>query len=220
MTRVAGVLLDVDGTLLDSNDAHARAYVEALRACGIQRSFEEVRQLIGMGGDRVLPKLAGVDEESELGQRIGTNKRAIFRERYLPGLLPVRGARQLLEHLRQRGLKLVVASSASGSELHGLLEAARVDDLIEAATASDDADESKPAPDIVEAAVRRSGLPEDQLIMIGDTPYDVEAARGAGVGVIALRSGGWADKALAGALAIYDDPRDLLTHIESSPLAA
>ena len=214
------MLLDVDGTLLDSNEAHARAYVEALRACGIERSYEEVRRLIGMGGDRILPKLAEVDDESELGQRITAKKRAIFRERYLPDLLPVRGARQLLEHLRERDLKLTVASSASKDELHALLEAAGVDDLIEGATGSDDADESKPAPDIVEAAVRRSGLAEDQLLMIGDTPYDVEAARRAGVGVIAVRSEGWADGALAGALAIYDDPEDLLMHIVSSPLAA
>jgi HAD superfamily hydrolase (TIGR01509 family) len=214
------VLLDVDGTLLDSNDAHARSYVEALRACGVERSFEEVRPLIGMGGDHILPKLAGVGEESELGQRIEAEKGAIFRERYLPGLKPMRGARQLLEHLSQRGLKLVVASSASGDVLHALLEAAQVDDLIEAATASDDAEASKPAPDIVEAAVRRAGLPAEQLILIGDTPYDVEAARRAGVGVIALRSGGWGDDALAGALSIYADPADLLAHLESSPLAA
>ena len=161
----------------------------------------------------------GTDDESELGKRITETKRAILRERYLPELRPLRGARQLLEHLRERGLKLVVASSASGDELDQLLEAAEVDDLIHGATSSDDAENSKPAPDIVEAAVRRSGLPKDRLIMIGDTPYDVQAARHAGVGIVALRSGGWSDRDLEGALAIYDDPADLLANLASSPLA-
>jgi len=217
--RIAGVLLDVDGTLLDSNDAHALAYQEALRAHGIEQSFDRIRHLIGMGSDRILPMLAGVDPESDLGRRIQEKKRAVFRERYLPELRPTRGARELLEHLRARGLKPVAASSASGKELHMLLKAANVDDLVEAATSSDDADESKPAPDIVEAAVLRSGLPQEQLIMIGDTPYDVEAARRAGVGIIALRSGGWEDEDLSGALVTYDDPADLLAHFGSSPLA-
>ncbi len=220
MTRIAGVLLDVDGTLLDSNDAHAMAYREALSVHGIERSFDEIRRQIGMGSDRILPKLAGVDADSELGKRISETKPAIFRERYLSGLRPVRGARQLVEHLLERGIKLVVASSASGDELRELLEAAEVADLLKDAVSSDDADESKPAPDIVEAAVDRSGLAKDQLIMVGDTPYDVEAARRAGVGIIAVRSGGWDDRALAGALAVYDDPAAVLDHIQSSPLAA
>jgi HAD superfamily hydrolase (TIGR01509 family) len=217
--RVTGVLLDVDGTLLDSNDAHAMAYVEALRAHGIEQSFERVRRMIGMGSDRILPTLAGVEEDSDLGRQIQEKKRAGFRDRYLPGLKPVRGARDLLEHLRARGLTLVVASSAGAEELHMLLKAANVDDLIEQKTSSDDAEESKPAPDIVEAAVQRSHLPKQKLVMIGDTPYDIEAARKAGVGIIAVRSGGWDDRDLAGALATYDDPADLLAHIDSSPLA-
>ena len=219
MGRITGVLLDVDGTLLDSNDAHAFAYLEALRAHGIEQSFDPVRRMIGMGSDRILPKLAGVDADSDLGQRIQEKKREVFRERHLPELEPVRGARELLEHLRARRLKLVVASSASGEELQMLLKAANVDDLVEEATSSDDAEESKPAPDLVEAAVRRAGLPEEQLIMIGDTPYDIEAARRAGVGILALRSGGWEDRDLGGSLAIYDDPADLLARLESSPLA-
>jgi HAD superfamily hydrolase (TIGR01509 family) len=217
--RVTGVLLDVDGTLLDSNDAHAMAYLDALRAHGIEQNFEPIRRMIGMGSDRILPRLAGVDEDSELGRRIQETKRAVFRERYLPGLKPFRGARELLEHLRARSLKLVVASSAGEEELHMLLKAANVDDLIEQKTSSDDAEESKPAPDIVEAAVQRSGLPKEKLVMIGDTPYDIEAACKAGVGIIAVRSGGWDDRDLGGALAIYDDPADLVAHIESSPLA-
>jgi HAD superfamily hydrolase (TIGR01509 family) len=219
VARVRGALLDVDGTLLDSNDAHAAAYVDALRACGIEREFQELRRRIGMGSDRILPELAGVDEESELGKRITETKSALFRERYLPGLQPVRGARELVERLRAQGLKLVVASSASGDELRSLLEAARVADLLKAAVTSDDAEESKPAPDIVEAAVSRADLSRDELLMLGDTPYDVKAARAAGVGIVAVRSGGWDDEALAGALAIYDDPADLLAHLDTSPFA-
>lgn len=219
MTRIAGVLLDVDGTLVDSNDAHARAYVEALRGSGIECGFEQVRRLIGMGGDKLLPEVAGIEADSDIGRRISEAKRTILRERYLPELGPVRGARPLLLHLRARKLKRVVASSASGEELEQLLRAANVEDLVEGAATADDAEESKPDPDIVHAAIDRAKLPREALVLIGDTPYDVEAARRAGVGVIALRSGGWGDADLEGSLAIYDDPADLLGHFDSSPFA-
>ena len=219
MSRPKVVVLDVDGTLIDSNDAHARAWVETGEALGRPIGFTEVRRLIGMGGDRVLPRLTGVEEESAEGERWSERRGEIFRERHLPGLRPFQGARALLERMRADGYRLVVASSASEEDLGLLLEKAGVADLVEERTSSGDAESSKPAPDIVEAALASAGVEPREALMLGDTPYDVEACLRAGVPIVALRSGGWDDRALRGAAAVYDDPADLLARYDASPLA-
>jgi HAD superfamily hydrolase (TIGR01509 family) len=212
------VLLDIDGTLIDSNDAHARAWVEALAQYGYVVPFEKVRPLIGKGGDKVTPELTGLDPESGESKRISETRAEIFR-RELPSLRATPGARELLEHLASRGLELVVATSAKEAEVQALLEQAGVADLIEAASSADDAERSKPDPDIVQAALRTVGRLASHSIMIGDTPYDVEAATRARVPILAVRCGGWDDASLEGALALYDDPADLLAHLDESPLA-
>jgi len=213
------VLLDIDGTLVDSNDAHARAWVDALAEAGHRVPFERVRRLIGMGGDKLLPEVVGISEDSEEGGRLSTRRSAIFKERYLPTVRPFPGSRALLERFRRDGLTLAVASSAKADELDPLLRIAGADGLVSARTSSDDAEESKPDPDIVHAALARVGQPPDAVLMLGDTPYDVEAATRAGVGIVVLRCGGWDDRALAGALAIYDDPAELMARYEESPFA-
>jgi len=213
------VLLDIDGTLIDSNDAHARAWVDSLRAHGYVVPFEQVRPLIGMGGDKVLPELTGLDPESGEAKRMSVTRSGLFLERELPTLRPTRGARELLEHMLAEGLELVVATSAKTDEVRALLERAGVSDLIQLASSADDAERSKPDPDIVQAALRLSGKQAAHSTMIGDTPYDVEAAARARVPAIALRCGGWwDDRALEKATAIYDDPADLLAHFDDSPL--
>lgn len=213
------LLLDVDGTLVDSNDSHARAWVEALGEAGRVVSFERVRAQIGKGGDKILPELASVDDESPEGKKISERRSAIFEERYLPGLQAFPRVRELLVAARERGWHLVVASSAKEEEVEVLLERANVKDLVEATTSSDDAERSKPDGDIIRAALDRAGCAPGDALMLGDTPYDVEAARKAGVGTIALRCGGWDDRALDGALAVYDDAAALLAQLEASPLA-
>ena len=214
------VLLDVDGTLIDSNDGHARAWVGSLRAHGYVVPFEQVRPLIGMGGDKLLPALTGLDPESAEAERIGETRSELFLEEELRSLKPTRGARSLLEHLLGVGFELVVATSAKDDEVRALLEQAGVSDLIQLASSADDAERSKPDPDIVQAALRLSGSQAAHSAMLGDTPYDVEAAARARVPAIALRCGGWwDDAALARATALYDDPADLLAHFDDSPLA-
>jgi HAD superfamily hydrolase (TIGR01509 family) len=212
------VLFDIDGTLVDSNDAHARAWVEALAEHGRPVTFDRVRPLIGMGGDKLLPILTSIDADSPEGQAIGDRRRDIFRTKYLPTLQPTRGAHRLVEWLRDENLTLAVATSAAAEEVQSLLRVAHADKLFDARSSSDDADRSKPDPDIVHAALERIGCDPIDAVMIGDTPYDLEAALRAGVGLIALRCGGWwPDAKLAGALAIYDDPEDLLQQFDLSP---
>lgn len=217
-SRVRGVILDMDGTLIDSNDAHARAWELALAELGQPVSFSEIRPLIGMGGDNLLPEL-GVVHDSELGEAVSARRSAVFRERFLPHLQPFPRARELVARMAEEGLSVVVASSAKESELKAMLERVGIAELIGAATSKDDADKSKPDPDTVEAALQRLELPSDAVVMLGDSPYDIDAATRAGVGVVALRCGGFDDDALHGALAIYDDPADLLARFERSPLA-
>jgi HAD superfamily hydrolase (TIGR01509 family) len=212
------VLLDIDGTLIDSNDAHANAWVDVGREFGYDINYDHVRWLIGMGGDKVLPAVTGLREETEEGERILSRRGEIFREQYLPQLKPFEGTRELLQQISDEGVKLVVATSASEEDLQGLLKQAGIEDLIDKAANSDDAEESKPAPDIVEAAMKRGKVDVGEAIMIGDTPYDIGAATNAGIPIIAFRSGGWEPEELRGALAIYDGPADLLTRYSSSPL--
>ncbi len=214
-----GVILDVDGTLVLSNDAHAQAWVDAFGEFGYEVQFERVRPLIGMGGDQVIPRLVpGLTDSEGDGKAISKKRKELIINLYGPRLLPTNGARQLILHLQQAGLRLIIASSATSEELQVLLKAAQVDDLLKEATTSSDAEASKPAPDIVEAALSKLKMEPKQVLMVGDTPYDIESANGAGVGVIALRCGGFDDAVLAASKAIYDDPADLLAHYADSPL--
>src|SRR5262245_27434891 len=164
---IRGALLDVDGTLLDSNDAHARSWIEAFEGAGISLRFDQVRRLIGKGGDKLLWELAGTDEDSVAGQVLRAHRLEIFRTRYAPDLAPTRGARMLVEALRARDLSLVVASSASGEELDLLLTEAGVRDLLSSAITASDVERSKPDPDVVQAAVARARMPAQDLVLIG-----------------------------------------------------
>jgi HAD superfamily hydrolase (TIGR01509 family) len=184
---------------------------------GRRVEFPRVRPLIGIGADKLMPELTGLSIDSPEAKAIAARRREIFQHDYLPQLKPTRGAQALLEWLRDDRKKLVVASSAEDEELRLLLEVAGASKLIESATSSDDARQSKPDPDIVGAAIVRTGVPVAEVIMVGDTPYDVEAALRAGIEIIGLRSGGWSDQELTGAVAVYADPADLLEHYDVSP---
>jgi HAD superfamily hydrolase (TIGR01509 family) len=215
----AAVILDVDGTLVDSNDAHARAWVDAFRAHGIAVAYDSVRRSIGMGGDKLMPAVSGIDEDSPRGEAIAADRSRFFKQRYLPNLRPFEGVRPLVERFAADGFTIAVASSAKEEELQPLLEIAGVSDLIARRTSSDDAEASKPEPDIVQAALTQCGCPASRAIMLGDTPYDVEAATRAGVAIVGVESGGWRREDLGGALAVYGSPADLLAGYDASPFA-
>ena len=212
------VLFDVDGTLVDSNDAHAAAWVKAFAAFNIIVDRGQVRRSIGMGGDKLMPAVSGIAEDSEQGSQIGERRSAIFKAEFLPAIKAFPDAGRLVGAVKELGLTAAAASSAQKDELRALLKIAGAESLIDAATSSDDAEESKPEPDIIVAALRRARATAPEALMIGDTPYDVEAASRAGVRTIAFRTGGWGDADLRGAIAIYDGPWDLLARLDESLL--
>jgi HAD superfamily hydrolase (TIGR01509 family) len=204
------VLFDLDGTLIDSNAAHATSWLRALREHGIETDIMRVRPLIGMGGDKLLPAIAGIEEGSPRGRAVAARKKELFNEQ-LPWLRPTPGARALLEFLRDRDVETLIATSADEKEMQALLDCAGVADLLPGRASKDDADESKPDPDIVCAALAMARGGAASTLMVGDTPYDIEAARRAGVASVALRCGGhWTDHDLRGALYIFEDPKELL----------
>jgi HAD superfamily hydrolase (TIGR01509 family) len=217
MLPLHAVLLDVDGTLVDSNDAHASAWVDVLRDAGYGVAFDQVRRLIGKGGDKLLPEVTGLAKDSPEGKKISRRRAEVFRAKYLLNLRPFPRARDLLERMNRDGLRLVAATSAEEQEMNALLQITGGAEYFDRTTSSSDARHSKPDPDIVEAALRKARCRADEAVMLGDTPYDVEAAAAAGVPAVGLRSGGWSDVDLSGAIAIYDDPADLLAGYEASP---
>jgi HAD superfamily hydrolase (TIGR01509 family) len=210
------VILDVDGTLVDSNDAHARSWVDAFAAFGITVAYEDVRRSIGMGGDKLMPAVSNLTEDSDQGRLVAARRAELFKSTWLPRLRPFPRVRELLQRFVEDGFTLAVASSAKQEELKPLLEAAGVADLISTHTSSDDASRSKPDPDIVTAALKESGAQPERAIMLGDTPYDMEAARRAGVHAVAFECGGWSRTELPAAAEIYADAADLLDRYESS----
>jgi HAD superfamily hydrolase (TIGR01509 family) len=216
------VLIDIDGTLIDSNEAHARAWADILRDAGWPDiTWQQVKPLIGMGGDKLLPELTGLDAESPKGKRLSKERTEHFMRAYLPSIQPFPKVRELMEAFRARGLLRIIATSAGEEELDALLGRAGVADLITRETTKDDAGEkSKPDPDVIHAALAKAHAAPDEAIMLGDTPYDILAAQGAGVGTIAVRSGGWGDRELAGAVAIYADAAELLERLGDSPVGA
>jgi HAD superfamily hydrolase (TIGR01509 family) len=210
-----GVLLDVDGTLVDSNDAHAHAWVDVLSKHGHDVAFQRVRMLIGMGGDRLVEVLTGVAKDSDENEALGAERSQLFRDKWLASVRPLNGSRQLLLRLRADGLAYALATAAKSEDLQPLLEIADIADLVEnqARTTSSEVEASKPAPDVIEAALAKLPTERSRVVMIGDTPYDVRAARDARVAIIGVTSGGWPADALAGAVFVASGPADLARRV-------
>ncbi|WP_216326722.1 HAD family hydrolase [Deinococcus aestuarii] len=217
MATYRGMIFDIDGTLVDSNDAHARAWVRAFADEGIEVPFEQVRPLIGMGGDQLVPRVTGTGKGDPRYQALSDGWKRHFQEEELPNLRGQPGARALLKALQARGLRLIAGTSADEALVADLLKIAGVEDLLTEHTTASDVEASKPEPDIVRAAVTKLGLAPAEVLMVGDTPFDVESARGAGVDTVALRCGG--DSRFEGAVAVYDSPQDWLDQLAASPVA-
>lgn len=217
------VIFDIDGTLIDSVDLHARAWQEALAHFGKQVEFERVRYQIGKGGDQLMPVFLSEDELERFGEELEKYRGELFKREYLSRVKGFPRVRELFERIEREGLRIALASSAKGDELKTYKKLARIEDLVEEETSSDDAEKSKPHPDIFEAALERLGdVKPSEAIVVGDTPYDAEAAGKAGLKTVGLLCGGFPEEDLraAGCVRIYQDPADLLAHFDSSPLAA
>lgn len=212
---IRAALVDVDGTLLVSNDAHARAWQRAFARYGFEVSETRLRRLVGMGGDKILTTIdSALSKQAEPGKSISALHLRIFLDEYVGALPPTPGGRALLEHLASAGIKRIVATSANRKELAAILNSARVADQFDTEVTSDDVDRSKPDADVLHAALKKGDVDRANAVYIGDTPYDVEACRRAGVRCIAVRCGGWNDADLRDADAIYNDPADILAHFD------
>jgi phosphoglycolate phosphatase-like HAD superfamily hydrolase len=211
------VIFDVDGTLVDSVDGHARAWVEAFAKFGRKIEFARMRHQIGKGGDQLMKEFLSKSEIEEFGKQLEKERGRIFQCDYLPFVTGFPFVRELFQRLLADGKKVVLASSAKGEELKTCQEKAHIEDLVQEQTSKDDAEKSKPHPDIFEAALGKlEGVSADEAIVVGDTPWDAIAAKRAGLRTVGVLCGGFPESELrdAGCVAIFRDPEDLLVRYE------
>lgn len=219
--RVKAVLFDLDGTLVDSNEAHVEAWAEAFRRKGVAVERQAIHGQIGKGADHLVPSLVP-DADAELRSRLDAVQGEVFKREHLERIRPFPGACELLRRMHDTGRKVVLASSASQAELEVYLERLGARGFVAATTSADDVEATKPSPDIFAAALAKiAPVTAGEALVVGDSPYDVQAAQGCGMSAIAVRSGGFPNEALtdAGAVALYDDVAALLGDFDHSPLS-
>jgi len=220
--NVKAVIFDIDGTLVDTVDMHAEAWQRAFAEFGKQVDFVDIRSQIGKGGDQMLPVFFNDDELREIGEKLEKRRGDIYKEEFMPRAKPFPEVRELFERIRQEGKRIALASSAPQDELQYYKKLCNIADLLEEETSADDAEHSKPEPDIFEAAIQKLGDVEPgECMVVGDSPYDAEGAARAGMQTIGLLSGGFSNESLVGAgcIEIYRDPAQLLTAYDSSAIA-
>ena len=211
-------LLDVDGTLIDANYQHALAWYRAFRAHDIVLPIWRIHRAVGMGGDQLVPALAGKRVDADKGDEIRDTRDRIYKGEFIAEVAPLAGARDLIVALQDRGVRVVLASSAPEDEIEHYLDLLDARDLVDAWTTKDDVDATKPAPDLVVAALEKAGTHD--AVMVGDTPWDVEAASKAGVETVCLITGGWSKQELreAGAIAVFESAAELCERLDETPL--
>lgn len=204
-------IFDLDGTLLDSVDLHATAWRDALRKFGHEVAYEEVRSQIGKGGDKLIPVFLSPAQQRDYGSELEEWRGSRFKTKYLPLVRPFSAVPDLLRRLRDTGLRIAVASSAKQDELEKYLEIARISDLVDVRTSSDDVAQSKPAPDVFDVALKKLVIQGPEAIAIGDTPYDAQAAGKAQIKTIGVLCGGFPEHLLrqAGCVEVYPGPAAL-----------
>lgn len=218
---IRNVIFDLDGTLIDSVDAHAQAWARAFEKFGKPVPLADVRQQIGKGGDQLMPVFLTPDELSDFGEALEEHRGRLFRKEYLPQVQPFPMVVPLFERLTDDGKRVALGSSSAKEDLDHFIGLLGIRRFLDASTNADDVDASKPEPDVFLEALRRLGHPpKEDVIVVGDAPWDAIAAGRAGLRTIGLRGGGFSDEQLrtAGCVAIYQDVADLLQAYESSPL--
>jgi HAD superfamily hydrolase (TIGR01549 family) len=212
-------ILDVDGTLVDTNYHHAIAWYRAFRQNGVLLPIWRIHRHIGMGGDQLVKSLGGEQLENEKGDDIRAAESVLYGE-LMSEVEPLEGARELIEDLKQGGHAVVLASSAKKHEVEHYLDLLDARELADDWTTSDDVEATKPEPDLVVAAVEKAGGGE--AVMVGDSTWDCEAAKRAGLDTIAVLTGGFSETELrdAGALVVYSSIKELRESLDETPLAA
>lgn len=210
-------ILDVDGTLVDTNYQHAIAWYRALRNHGVVRPLWRIHRHIGMGGDNLVGAVAGHEVETKLGDEVRAAEKELYAE-LIGEVEPMDGARDLLEFLKRRGHKIVLASSAKQEELDHYLDMLEAHGIADAWTSSGDVETTKPAPDLVVAAMKK--IDADRGVMVGDSTFDCEAAGRAGVPTIGVLTGGFSESELreAGAVAVFESLGELKSNLDETPL--
>jgi HAD superfamily hydrolase (TIGR01509 family) len=215
-------IFDLDGTLVDSNELHVRAWREVFQRYGKEVHADALRAQMGKGGDQLMPVFWSKADLARFGEEMQALRVEIFMENYLPLVKPFPGVRPLFERVKRDGLRIALASSAKHPELQHHIDLLGIGDLIDASTSADDAEHSKPRPDILQAALERlPGIAASGALLIGDSPYDAQAAATAGMRCIGVLTGGFSEHELlrAGAIAVYHDIAHLGRHYDESPLA-
>jgi HAD superfamily hydrolase (TIGR01549 family) len=210
-------IFDIDGTLVDSNELHVESWDRAFRHFGKVFAKEKLRAQIGKGSDQYLPEFLSQEEIERFGKELDEYRSEIFKKEYRSRARPFQKVRELFHRIRDDQKRIVLASSGKKDDTEYYIELLKVEDLIDGCTTADDADRSKPAPDIFTAALEKVDVPPVEAITVGDTRFDVEAAAKAGLQTIALTCGGTEESVLrkAGAIAVYRDPADLLAHYDA-----
>lgn len=215
---IEAVLCDMDGTLVQSNWLHAAAWKDAFAGMGIDVELEDIRRQIGKGGDELIPVFVPWWRRSVVEEPLKAYRKFLFQQDYLRQVKPLPRVREFLLRLKEAGIRLSLASSADKDQLEVYKKIAQMEDLVEESSSADDADRSKPHPDIFEATLRKLGLPASKVLALGDTPYDAEAAGKAGISTVGVTTGGWSKEELleAGCIEVYTDVAELLEHFEES----
>jgi HAD superfamily hydrolase (TIGR01509 family) len=215
---VEAALLDVDGTLIDSSYHHALAWYRAFRRHDIVLPMWRIHRAVGMGGDQLVPALVGRELDEEQGDDIRAARDEIYKSGLKDEVAPLEGGHELIAELKDRGLKVVLASSSPKDELERYLDLLDAGELADAWTTKDDVDATKPAPDLILAALEKAQT--ESAVLVGDTPWDVEAASKAGVETVCVITGGWSKQELreAGAIAVFESVDELRRHLEETPL--
>lgn len=214
-------IFDLDGTLIDSVDLHALAWHEAMVRFGHDVSFERARSQIGKGGDKLIPEFLSADAQRDHGKELEEWRGNRFKTEYLPLVRPFSAVPDLLRRVRNAGLRIAIGSSAKKDELDKYLDIARIAGLVDMTTSSEDAEQSKPAPDIFEIVLKKLGIEGGDAVAIGDTPYDATAAGKAKIATIGVLCGGFTEASLrqTGCVEVYPGPAALLARFEDSLLA-
>jgi HAD superfamily hydrolase (TIGR01509 family) len=212
-------ILDIDGTLVDTNYQHALAWYRAFRKHGLVLPIWRIHRHIGMGGDQLLPALSDEDFEREHGEDVREDEKGLYME-MIGEVEPMRDARKLIEEIKRRGHTAVLASSAKDEEVEHYLDLLDARSLADGWTSSADVESTKPEPDLVHAALEKAGADAVDAVMIGDTPYDVEAAKRAGVPTIAVLTGGFSEAELreTGAVEVFESVAELRERLGETAL--